>query len=208
MSHFAAPNTFVVSMDHSAERRASIEEQMNSVGLEFTYWSGFDGITSELVHKDRKVPQGHIGCYLAHYFLWQKIITDFIPWAMIFEDDARFVPDFSARFPDVEKRFFSDNIQFLFLGGREYTNVYGHGRNIDQMLRVPKFQCQTFAYVLTREYCRKLHANMKAVNHHVDNKMWDSTLKNDMGKEAFGLRDDLVFDQRDRFPSYILNTPK
>ena len=45
-------------------------------------------------HRPRTITRGEVGCFLSHYYLWQKMIPG--ETYLVLEDDVRFGPDFVA----------------------------------------------------------------------------------------------------------------
>ena len=45
-------------------------------------------------HKPRTITRGEVGCFLSHYYLWQKMVPG--ETYLVLEDDVRFGPDFVA----------------------------------------------------------------------------------------------------------------
>lgn len=41
---------------------------------------------------DEQMTPGMIGCYLSHYAIFEEIVAEGLPWAVIFEDDAKIHP--------------------------------------------------------------------------------------------------------------------
>ena len=92
---------FVINLDRSADRLASISAHLQRLKLDFTRISAVDGGTlttsqSTLEYcpdKNRKtyrrtLSNGEIGCYLSHRTCWQRIVDDHLNVALILEDDA------------------------------------------------------------------------------------------------------------------------
>jgi len=94
------PPIFVINLEKNTVRRNNIENQLAQAGLEFEICPATDG--SMLTQRDlasydenyvlrnisRELSSSEIGCYLSHQKLWQKIVDENIPWAVILEDDV------------------------------------------------------------------------------------------------------------------------
>lgn len=90
---------FVINLDRDIERYERISSNLNQLGLSWERVSGVDGKTmtpDELSVYDENaairvggVPltRGHIGCSLSHIRLYERIVREGIPQALILEDD-------------------------------------------------------------------------------------------------------------------------
>lgn len=87
--------SFVVSLpQNNQKRRAHIIREFDKHKVPFTF---FDAVTPEqnsdllkkyqLDTKSSELTPGAMACLLSHYTLWQKVITEDLPYIAIFEDD-------------------------------------------------------------------------------------------------------------------------
>ncbi|HHQ4444577.1 TPA: glycosyltransferase family 25 protein [Aeromonas veronii] len=91
---------YVISLERNKERQIIISNRMNQLGLNFEFFYGVDGSSlteNELNIVDQKFCQenfGHtmnkseIGCAMSHIKIYEKIVSEKIPHALILEDDA------------------------------------------------------------------------------------------------------------------------
>lgn len=103
------PPLFVINLERSSDRRASIAAQLEEIDIDFEIFPASDGarlLQSELTPYDEKFVIGQIarplsrsevGCYLSHTRLWKKIVEEEIPWAVVLEDDV----DIHANLTDI-----------------------------------------------------------------------------------------------------------
>lgn len=99
---------FVISMPHSTERRAAISARLGALGLEFSF---FDGIYGKNVDMHRHplyagtrrrlffgkdLTAGEFGCLLSHRGVYQRIVDENVPRALVLEDDAILTDDVPA----------------------------------------------------------------------------------------------------------------
>ena len=98
---------FVISLKDLKERRKSITAQMKKLGISFEFFDAFDGrkglpkkhenmIDRKLARKQegRDLSDAEFSCALSHYFVWQKIVAEKIPNAIVLEDDVLIQDDF------------------------------------------------------------------------------------------------------------------
>jgi glycosyl transferase, family 25 len=92
---------FVINLDSSIERLASMDAQCSRLGLHFERISAVNGrdlSTDEkaavydrktnLSKYDKELNEGEIGCYMSHIRCWERIVAEKLDYALILEDDA------------------------------------------------------------------------------------------------------------------------
>lgn len=118
---------YIISLERNKERQILISNRMNQLGLNFEFFHGVDGSSlteNELNLVDQKFCQenfGHImnkseiGCAMSHIGVYEKMVAEKIPHALILEDDAYLlscVPDILSSIMD-KPRF---DMLYLFHG--------------------------------------------------------------------------------------------
>ena len=100
--------TFVINLERSVVRRASIQQQLDSQGIAFEFIKAVDGSLltdeylatvcnfEELAKRPYLQLKGVYGCLLSHYSIYEKIVADNIPYALILEDDVIIQPGMRA----------------------------------------------------------------------------------------------------------------
>ncbi len=110
-----APQTYpayVINLERSPERRLYITSHLRSLGIEPTVVPAFDGkklLLEEVIRDgryndevsrrsfDRSLSMAEIGCGLSHLSIYQRMVRDGTPYALVSEDDAQFGPDARER---------------------------------------------------------------------------------------------------------------
>lgn len=96
--------TFVINLDRDSLRRGHMEKQLEKIGLKAEFVPAVDG--RALSESDRSVydrdkalrvygvemMDTEIGCYLSHYRLYERMVRENIPVALIMEDDIEIDP--------------------------------------------------------------------------------------------------------------------
>ena len=95
------PPIFVISLARAAHRREAMRERLNALGLQYEIIDAIDGAALNPADYENRLRQdkfrrkfgrnmlsGEIGCYLSHYQLWQRIVAEKTPCALVLEDDA------------------------------------------------------------------------------------------------------------------------
>lgn len=117
---------FVINLERSTVRRASIQQQLNAQGIEFEFVKAVDGATltdeylaqisnmEELEKRPHIMRKGMYGCILSHHGIYQRIVAEDIPYALILEDDIEIQPGFKAVLEDLESKIHPNEAILLF----------------------------------------------------------------------------------------------
>ena len=91
---------YVINLDQFPDRLSLMRQQLDSLDINYQRIPAVDGSTlsSEEVAlwlsplryllKGRSFTPGQVGCWLTHRAIWQRMIEQNIPWALILEDDV------------------------------------------------------------------------------------------------------------------------
>lgn len=165
------PTTFVINMAKHAERRAAMTERLGAIGLPFTFFEAVDGYALSLADCQvydgarrrrwfgRDMTQGEVGCLMSHRAIYQRMVDEDIPVALVLEDDVMF----EAEFPAVLAALLAspvrwDMVRFLGspkiykLGRREIADLVPGYR----LARIPGTHGGTHAYLMTLHAARVL----------------------------------------------------
>lgn len=94
----AALSTFVINLDGSPERLAHMRAELDRAGLPFVRAPGVRGTDVPTPLRPwffdaegnlaSPLKAGEIGCHAAHLSVWQRVVAEGIPTALVLEDDA------------------------------------------------------------------------------------------------------------------------
>ncbi len=180
MSDQTFPPVFVISLVDSP-RRAFIADRLNAMGIKFEFFDAVYGKTlpQEILEKvdydyyvkelksKKKLTLGEIGCAMSHIGVYEKIVRENIPQAIILEDDAvvslRFIPIVETALRKLPP---SADILFLDHGKAKVTPWW---RSLPERYRLQRYLTPsknslrgiwgTPAYMITQSGCKKLLAN-------------------------------------------------
>lgn len=91
---------FVITLEHSQERRNVISKRLNELEIPFKFYPGVDGRKIDLLSHPgysgwkrrmffgRDLSNGEFGCVLAHKSIYEHILEKDIEIALVLEDDA------------------------------------------------------------------------------------------------------------------------
>lgn len=106
--------TFLINLDRRPDRLMFVKQQLVSLGIAFERVSAVDGSCLTDAQKaifnqqrfalecKRKVVDGEIGCALSHQAVWQQMVAENIPYALILEDDVQLKPELASLLADVQ----------------------------------------------------------------------------------------------------------
>ena len=176
----SAPPIFVISLARAESRRAAMRARLDKAGLRYEIVDAVDGATlaaadygDNILRRDkfrrkfgREILDGEIGCYLSHYRLWQRMVTEKIPSALVLEDDADWDEDLLAVADDIDNLDWSWGVVLLSarrggIPGRELAPV-GDNR---QLLLCDRRVPTAAGYVISQmgawallQHCREITA--------------------------------------------------
>lgn len=161
------PQTFVISMTRSVERRRDVINHLNSLNIDFEFVDAVDGNTlSEdfIKHTNdaalqgeigRTLSPGEIGCALSHLGVYQKIVAEGGGPYLILEDDV----ELSRAFMEIIERveLFPPNWELINFCGSSPPLAFG--APLWDIYRPARFRGNpsfTVAYLITVSGAKKL----------------------------------------------------
>uniref|UniRef100_A0A8D8E144 Glycosyltransferase 25 family member n=1 Tax=Culex pipiens TaxID=7175 RepID=A0A8D8E144_CULPI len=104
---------YMINLERRPERRLKMVNNFDALGLEVEYFPAVDGkklnddVLREIgveflpgytdpYHK-RPMTMGEIGCFLSHYYIWERMVELGQEEVLVLEDDIRFEPYFKRR---------------------------------------------------------------------------------------------------------------
>lgn len=152
---------FVLTLDGSEQRRASLEARLKQLSIAYRLWYGIDGRkglpaeyevlidrpgAAEILNK--ALGNAEIACALSHRAIYAEIVSQSIPWAVVLEDDAVIGPAFRD-FVDGTKRF---DFDLLLLCHRLGYGLWWRPRVLaggGKCYRVAISPCSTVGYAIS-----------------------------------------------------------
>lgn len=164
------PPIFIINLESSADRRAVMAQALDTLKLPHEFFTAVDGRgfdpdnlpayngRKRRLFYGRDLTPGEIGCILSHRAIYEKMVREDIPRAVVLEDDALLAPEFA----DVLRRLSAlethwDMVRFL---GREKCER--ENRKIapltekHMLTRVVTPFGGAYAYLLTKAAAEKL----------------------------------------------------
>lgn len=97
--------TFLINLERRPDRLMFVKQQLENLNIAFERVNAVDGncLTDEqkaffnqkrfALECKRKAVNGEIGCALSHQTVWQRMVDENIPYALILEDDVQLKPE-------------------------------------------------------------------------------------------------------------------
>jgi glycosyl transferase, family 25 len=156
-------------MAKDTARMASMAQQLQAQGLAFERVEAVVGreLTAEQKRasfspfwygllQGRQITDAELGCSLSHRKIWQMMIDRGQDWAVIFEDDAEFLPQFAVQLSTIENETHDFDMVHLF-AFREPDIL--HCGTIDGAFKVMRYSGphgSTAAYAMRLSGAKKL----------------------------------------------------
>ena len=172
-SHY---HCFVITLEHSKERREVISSRLGELGIPFEFHPGVDDRKIDLLSHPgyskwkrrmffgRDLSNGEFGCVLAHKSIYERIATENIEMALILEDDAILgdeLPSVLNALKQYQEKW--DIVRFL---GREKN--YRASRTIAPLHGTPSHLARphgmpggAYGYVINNQAARRLLSMME-----------------------------------------------
>ena len=172
---------FVINLKRSANRKASISQQLNDLGLECQFIEAVDGTQYtpyQVVEKygeqvfytntynKQRMTLGALGCLLSHIKFYELMIENKIPAACVLEDDAALSP----QFPEILRSETLQKVPWgtLLLGHySKYRKSFNKGAEAvywkkkvcrgHYIARAAEFPFTTLGYLIKLSTAKKLH---------------------------------------------------
>lgn len=99
-----AISVFVINLSRDQDRRTHMENLLKSINIQAEFVSAVNGKALTLEEKRAYDPKktlrfygvamldNELGCYLSHYRIYEKMVKEKLPYALVFEDDIDIQP--------------------------------------------------------------------------------------------------------------------
>lgn len=167
---------FVINLERRPERRERMQAALKLLNLQYELFSAIDGrqlnesyleehnVTMLPGWRDpwgsRPITNGEIGCFLSHYFIWEKVVDGEMDSVMVIEDDIRFLSGFRRRFSEMldEVKRLSLDWDLIYLGRKRLVRSGEPFVSGASHLVHPAYTYWTVGYMLSLSGAKKLLA--------------------------------------------------
>ncbi|WP_071890939.1 glycosyltransferase family 25 protein [Hymenobacter sp. PAMC 26628] len=153
--------TFVLSLKNSLDRRSFIKKGFDGEKLHYSIVDGLMGVdvckypNIISVRSVAFLSEGSVGCWLGHYSVWKRIVSQKIEYSMIFEDDVILAKSFNTKLNSVLENVPND-FDILFLNS---GNNYSHNKRviINKRIFIPyQIRNGAYGYIVSYSGVKKL----------------------------------------------------
>ena len=121
-----AVKTRVISLPHCIDRRERTQQQLDDIGIEFTFFDAVDGAQADFPLAEKRndaltmkrlgntLSNAELACYASHYLLWQECVTESRA-LLILEDDIQLQSNFRQVYDELPR--LAEHYTFLKLCG-------------------------------------------------------------------------------------------
>ena len=175
-----AVKTRVISLPHCVDRRERTRQQLDGIGIEFTFFDAVDGAQADFPLADKRndaltmkrlgntLSNAELACYASHYLLWQECVTENRA-LLILEDDMQLQGNFRQVYDELPR--LAEHYAFLKLCGtfaRRHRRVARVAPNLN-VVRHSGLLCGSGCYLLTPSAARRFLRHSASFAYPVDN---------------------------------------
>lgn len=165
---------FMISLARRPDRRNRMVSALNELNINFTLFDAVDGKKLNQSYVDslgirylpgwrdpwgeRPMTMGEVGCFLSHYYIWERVVSENMDRVLVLEDDVDFEAFFASRLKKLlnETETLKLNWDLIYVGRKalDWDNeieVPG-----SSMLVVPDYSYWTLGYLLSHRGAEKL----------------------------------------------------
>src|SRR5690625_1450050 len=171
---------FVISLVDAHERRQRMQAQFAELGLEFEFFDAIDGRSGLPVELEAEVDRDaversdgrvatdpELACALSHRFVYQRIVEDGLPGAVILEDDAILGPEFRSFMTGQGYRE-SDFIQMMYMTARHFRRGRRRWSEAIELAPLAENSFCAAAYSISASGAHYLLSRTKPLQAHAD----------------------------------------
>jgi len=169
---------YLINMDSDTDRLAWMLSQVDKLPGELIRISAVNGkkLTEEQIRSNTSGPcaefctRSMIGCYLSHVKVWEEIIKNGDDMAIVLEDDAELIPNFSQELSKILKEFADKQQEFQYInlgvGVIDAIDVFADRGEFETVYK-PIYSFLMHCYLITAKGAATLLKHSKA-EWHVD----------------------------------------
>ena len=154
---------FVINLANSTERRASMEQQLSRLNLDYEIIEAVDGSQlsyTDIMRETRPLTYalscGEVGCALSHINIYRRITSESIPLALVLEDDALIDDRTVEVMEEIEKRNNSLPTVTLLTEASQYIKKPTFNLNKNRYIYDVLEASRSHGYIVNQSAARKL----------------------------------------------------
>jgi GR25 family glycosyltransferase involved in LPS biosynthesis len=118
---FTKENTFCISLPESTDRWEKMVRRFTHFGMEnkVTKWNACSASNTQATNFVHYLNGNQRGCAQSHITIWNHIVTENLPYALILEDDAKFDDSWLQKLADFWIKYRDSEWDAIFLNASE-----------------------------------------------------------------------------------------
>jgi glycosyl transferase family 25 len=172
--------SFIISM--RPDKCRVMQQRLGPWSQHINIWPATNGYqidkeswkTQEIVSRTSTLTRGQIGCYDSHVKIWQYMVDENIPLALIMEDDAdlQYQPSHARILRQCfdQLKTYSDSWDLMYLGRGKQIDwpANTHTNVLPSMFSRPRGCCGLFCYLVTLTGAQKLLSHARPYFYPID----------------------------------------
>ena len=166
---------FVINLVRRQERRDRMRAALKLLRVEYELFDAVDGkqINESYLEAlqvkmlpgwrdpwgSRSITYGEIGCFLSHYFIWERVVKGNLSTVIVLEDDIRFMPGFRSKFDAIMEEVKSLSLEWdlIYLGRKRLVKGEPFVKGARLIIQ-PTYTYWTVGYIISLSGAKKLLA--------------------------------------------------
>lgn len=164
---------FMINLWRRIERRVKMENNFRELGLDVEHFPAVDGKQMDEDYLDemeikflpgymdpyskRPMTMGEIGCFLSHFFIWERIVELGLKEVLVLEDDIKFEPYFKEKLLHLlEDARGIEDWDLIYIGRKRLQESDEPWVDNSNYLVRPSYSYWTLGYLISLKGARKL----------------------------------------------------
>lgn len=191
---------FVINLASAVERRERMERLLSQEGIAYTIFKATDGSAlGEADHEfwqnsrvRKRLNSGEVGCFLSHLALWEHIIAEGLPGAIVLEDDLCLSAEFAQAVQSLNSADLINQLGLLRLERDRQTVILAKAKlTLDDQFCARRLRrsnpLRAGAYAISRQVAQALCDARARLREPVDAELFDSRRSAIAALECFQL---------------------
>lgn len=177
---------FVINLKRASDRKKNFLQNWQPFAKEITFFEAIDGnnlsekeLSDKALHyPSLKLTKGEIACALSHLAIYEKIVAEKIPMALILEDDAILNNEFNAqqvsslllKIETLQSELPKNSVLFLQNGPKSFLGENSFSLQLTESLCLKEAESVwlSHAYIITLSAAKKLTRFLTPIRYEAD----------------------------------------
>lgn len=168
---------FLINLPHNTDRLARSKSFLEQWELNFEIFEGLYAKNLQLRHTDTKFTPGMVGCFMSHFSIFHRAVSEGWNTIMVLEDDFEPVPGFDFLFEKAWKEV-PEDWEFIWLGYtiHDKVNKRAIAHHNQYWITSPSLWGTQCYIVRGPSAIRKIYEDLKTMHDQIDLQLVQRTL--------------------------------